>query len=37
VPLLAAGSLIVSGPILLVYVVFQRYFIRGITSGAVRG
>ena len=37
VPLLAAGSLIVSGPILLVYVIFQRYFIRGMTAGAVRG
>lgn len=37
VPLLAAGSLIVSGPILLVYVIFQRYFIRGMTAGAIRG
>lgn len=37
VPLLAAGSLIVSGPILLVYILFQRHFIRGMTSGAVRG
>jgi raffinose/stachyose/melibiose transport system permease protein len=37
VPLMAAGSVIVSIPILLVYVLFQRYFIRGLTSGAVRG
>ena len=37
VPLLAAGSVIVSGPILLIYIAFQRYFIRGMTTGAVRG
>jgi raffinose/stachyose/melibiose transport system permease protein len=37
VPLLAAGSLIVSGPIIVIYILFQRHFIRGMTSGAVRG
>ena len=37
IPLLAAGALIVAGPILLVYVIFQRYFIRGMLGGAVKG
>ncbi len=37
IPLMAAGSLIVAGPILLVYIIFQRYFIRGMLGGAVKG
>ncbi len=37
VPRLAAGSIIVAGPIVLVYVLFQRYFIRGLLGGAVKG
>jgi raffinose/stachyose/melibiose transport system permease protein len=37
IPRLAAGSIIVAGPILLVYVLFQRYFIRGMVSGAIKG
>ena len=37
IPLMAAGSLIVAGPILLVYLIFQRYFIRGMLGGAVKG
>lgn len=37
VPLLAAGSIIVSGPILIAYLLFHRHFIQGMTSGAVRG
>ncbi|HZV74989.1 MAG TPA: carbohydrate ABC transporter permease [Conexibacter sp.] len=37
VPGLAAGSLIVAAPVLLLYVVFQRQFIRGVMSGAVKG
>lgn len=37
IPLLAAGALIVAGPILLVYIVFQRYFIRGMLGGAIKG
>lgn len=37
IPLMAAGALIVAGPILLVYIVFQRYFIRGMLGGAVKG
>jgi len=36
IPLMAAGSLIVAGPILLVYILFQRYFIRGMLGGAVK-
>ncbi len=37
IPLMAAGSLIVAGPILLVYIVFQRYFIRGMLGGSIKG
>lgn len=37
IPRLAAGSLIVAGPIILVYLLFQRYFIRGMVSGAIKG
>ena len=37
VPLLAAASLIVIAPIVVVYVVFQRSFVAGITRGAVKG
>jgi len=37
IPLMAAGALIVAGPILLVYILFQRYFIRGMLGGAVKG
>lgn len=37
IPLMAAGSIIVAGPIVLVYVLFQRYFIQGLLGGAVKG
>lgn len=37
VPRLAAGSILAAGPIVLVYVLFQRYFIRGLLGGAVKG
>lgn len=37
VPLLAAASLIVIAPIVVVYLVFQRSFVSGITRGAVKG
>ena len=36
IPLMAAGSLIVAAPILLVYILFQRYFIRGMLVVAVK-
>ncbi len=35
--LLAAGALIVATPVVLVYLVLQRHFIRGVLSGAVKG
>lgn len=37
IPLLAAASLIVIAPIVVVYLVFQRSFVNGITQGAVKG
>ncbi|MFF0483216.1 carbohydrate ABC transporter permease [Streptomyces sp. NPDC004435] len=37
VPMLAAATLIVIGPVVLVYLFFQRNFIAGMVSGAVKG
>lgn len=37
IPRLAAGALIVAGPILVIYVFFQRHFIQGIVGGAIKG
>lgn len=37
IPVMAAASLIVSLPVLILYFVFQRSFIRGMISGAVKG
>ncbi len=37
VPLLAAASLLVTIPIVIVYLVFQRSFVAGITQGAIKG
>ncbi|NED96229.1 carbohydrate ABC transporter permease [Phytoactinopolyspora alkaliphila] len=37
IPLLAAASLIVIAPIVLVYLLFQRSFVNGITQGAIKG
>lgn len=36
IPLLAAASLIVIAPIVLVYLTFQRSFVNGITQGAIK-
>lgn len=37
VPLLAAATLIVIAPVVLVYLFFQRHFISGVLSGALKG
>jgi raffinose/stachyose/melibiose transport system permease protein len=37
VPLLAAAATIVSTPIVILFLIFQRNFIRGMVSGAIRG
>ncbi len=37
VPLLAAAALIVALPTVLVYILFQRFFIRGMLGGAIKG
>ena len=37
IPLLSAASLIVIGPIVILYLIFQRNFVSGITQGAVKG
>ena len=37
VPLTMAGLLMISLPMIIVYIVFQRFFIHGLTSGALKG
>ena len=37
IPLSMAGMFLASLPMLLVYVIFQRYFIRGLVAGAIKG
>jgi ABC-type glycerol-3-phosphate transport system permease component len=37
IPLLSAGTLIVILPVVLLYLFFQRHFVRGVLSGAVKG
>ena len=37
IPLVSAASLIVIGPIVVVYLAFQRHFVSGLTQGAVKG
>lgn len=37
IPELSAGSILVAGPIVLIYALFQNYFINCLTSGAVKG
>ena len=36
-PLLFAGLCISAIPIILIYILFSRYFIKGVTAGAVKG
>jgi raffinose/stachyose/melibiose transport system permease protein len=36
IPLVAAGAVIVSVPIMLVFIIFQRQFIRGVLTGAIK-
>jgi ABC-type glycerol-3-phosphate transport system permease component len=36
VPLLSAASLIVIGPIVALYLLFQRHFVSGLTQGALK-
>jgi ABC-type glycerol-3-phosphate transport system permease component len=35
--LVAAGTLIMSVPVIVFFLIFQRHFVRGLTSGAVKG
>ena len=37
IPVMAAASLIVSAPVLILYIFLQRHFIRGMVSGALKG
>lgn len=37
IPLMAAGAIIVALPTILIYVLFQRFFIRGMLGEAVKG
>ncbi len=37
IPLSMAGMALASAPMLIVYILFQRYFIRGLVAGAVKG
>ena len=36
-PQLMAGSLIAIAPILIVFIVFQRYFVAGVVASGVKG
>ena len=37
IPLMAAGALIVAIPTIIVFILFQRFFIRGLLGGAIKG
>jgi raffinose/stachyose/melibiose transport system permease protein len=36
IPLLSAASIIVVAPIVIVYLIFQRNFVSGLTQGAIK-
>ena len=36
-PMLAAGATIVTLPLIIIYIIFQRQFIKGLTAGALKG
>ncbi len=36
IPVLAAGATVVAAPLIVVYIIFQRQFIRGLVAGAVK-
>lgn len=37
IPLMAAGAMIVALPAIIIYIIFQRFFIRGMLGGAIKG
>jgi raffinose/stachyose/melibiose transport system permease protein len=37
IPLTMAGAAIVMIPIVIIYIIFQRKFIQGLTAGAIKG
>lgn len=37
ISLMAAGAIIVASPTILIYILFQRFFIRGMLGGAIKG
>jgi raffinose/stachyose/melibiose transport system permease protein len=37
VPVLAAAAIVASLPVVIMYLLFQRQFIRGLTVGAIKG
>lgn len=37
IPLTMAGMILASAPMLILYILFQRYFIRGLVAGALKG
>jgi raffinose/stachyose/melibiose transport system permease protein len=36
ITVMAAGATMVSLPVIIIYVIFQRHFIRGLVSGALK-
>ena len=37
IPIVMAGMLLATIPMLIVYLVGQRFFVRGLTAGAIKG